>query len=123
MKRVILHPADAYKICKPVGDFDFGVGGVKANGSIQVAHDNMTQEQASLQMTVKTTKPRSLFKTFDKLEVWNKFVPWQHIHWLSSGHNARRVSVFFRPLREDRTSNNITYKEGKQNWEDLRHIK
>jgi hypothetical protein len=81
MKRVILHP-DAYKTCKPVGDFDFVVVGVKANGSIQVAplgyhyyqaspteYDYMTQEQTSLLMTVKTTKPRFLFKSFDKREV------------------------------------------------------
>jgi hypothetical protein len=86
MKRAILHP-DAYQTCKPVGDFDFVVVGVKADGSIQVAplgyhyqaspskYDDMTQEQASLRMTVKTTKPRCLFKSFDKLEVWNKFVP------------------------------------------------
>ena len=134
MKRVILHP-DAYNTCKPVGDFVFVVAGVQANGSIQVAplgyhyqaspteYDDMTQEQASLRMTVKTTKPRFLFKSFAKLEVWGKIVPWQPIHWLSSGNNVRRVSVFFRPLREVLTSNNFTYKEGKQNWEDLRHIK
>jgi hypothetical protein len=134
MKRVIRHP-DAYLTCKPVGDFDFVVVGVKTNGSIQVApwgyhyrasptkYDDMTQEQASLELTVKTTKPKELFKTFEKLEGWNKFVPWQHIHWLSSGNNVRRVSIFFRPLREVPTSNNFTYKEGKQNWEDLRHIK
>jgi hypothetical protein len=57
MKRVILHP-DAYQTCKPVGDFDFVVVGVKADGHIQVTplgynheatpkdYDHMIQEQA-----------------------------------------------------------------------------
>ena len=69
MRRVILHPV-AYKTCKPVGDFDFIVVGVKADGKIQVAplgynyaatpkaYHHLTQEQASRRMTEKTTKPR-----------------------------------------------------------------
>jgi hypothetical protein len=134
MKRVILH-TDAYKTCKPVGDFDFVVVGVKVDGRIQVAplgynyaatpkvYDNLTQEQASQRMTVKKTKPRKIFKSFDKVEVWNQFVPWQHIHWLTSGNNVRRISVFFRPLREVPTSNHFIHQEGQQNWEDCRQIK
>jgi hypothetical protein len=58
MKRVILH-SDAYKTCKPVGDFNFVVVGVKADGRIEVVplgyhysatpkvHDHLTQEPAS----------------------------------------------------------------------------
>jgi hypothetical protein len=134
MRRVILHP-DAYKTCIPVGDLDFVVVGVKATGRIQVAplgykyaatpkdYDHLTQEQASRRMTEKTTKPKKIFQTFDKLNIWKQFVPWQNIHWLSSGNNVRRVSVFFRPLREVPTSNNFIYKEGKKNWEDFRHVK
>jgi hypothetical protein len=76
MKRVILH-SDAYKTCKPVGDFDFVMVGVKADGRIQVAplgynyaatpnvYNHLTQEQASRQTTEKTTKPRGIFKSFD----------------------------------------------------------
>jgi hypothetical protein len=133
MKRVILHP-DAYQTCEPVGDFDFIVVGVKADGRIQVAplgynyaatpkdYGHLTQEQASRRMTEKRTQPYHMFKSFNKVGIWNQFVPWQHIHWLSSGKDVRRVSVFFRPLREVPTSNNFIYKEGKQNWEDRRHI-
>jgi hypothetical protein len=133
MRRVILHP-EAYKTCIPVGDFDFVVVGVKASGKIQVAplgykyvatpkdYYHLSQEEASKRMTEKTTKPKKIFKSFNKLNIWNQFVPWQNIHWLSSGNNVRRISVFFRPLREVPTSNNFTFK-GDQNWEDLRHVK
>ena len=134
MKRVIL-PSDSYKDCKPVGEFNFVVVGVKANGKIQVAplgyeyartpkeYTHLTQEQAFEKMTVKKTKPYRVYKTFDKVGVWNEFVAWQHIHWLSSGDNVRRISVFFRPLREVPTANNFIFKEGKEDWEDRRNIK
>jgi hypothetical protein len=68
------------------------VVGVKATGRIQVAplgykyaatpkdYYNLTQEQASRRMTEKTTKPKMIFKTFDKLNIWNQSVPWQNIH-------------------------------------------
>jgi hypothetical protein len=132
-KRVIL-ASNSYQVCKPVGDFDFVVVGVKA-GKIQVAplgykyvrspkeYDNLTQGQALKRMTEKKTKPRKLFKTFDKVNIWNHFVAWQHIHWLSSGSDVRRISVFFRPLREVPTSNNFIFKPGKEDWEDRRDIK
>jgi hypothetical protein len=86
-------------------------------------YDHLTQEQASRRMTEKTTKPKKIFKTFDKLNVWNQCLPWQNIHWLSSGNDVRRVSAFFCPLREVPTFKNFIYKEGKQNWGDLRHLK
>jgi hypothetical protein len=109
MKRVIL-PSDSYKVCKPVGEFDFVVVGVKANGRIQVAplgykyakspklYDHLTQEQPSKRMTEKKTKPYRVYKSFDRVGIWNKFVAWQYIHWLSGGTNVRRISVYFRPL-------------------------
>jgi hypothetical protein len=134
MKRVIL-PFDSYKFCKPVGDFDFVVVGVRATGKIQVAplgykyarspkeYYHLTQDQAFKRMTEKRTKPRELFKSFHKVEIWSQFVAWQHIHWLSGGTNVRRISVFFRPLREVPTANNFIFKEGKEDWEDLRDIK
>ena len=134
MKRVIL-PSDCYKVCKPVGDFDFIVVGVKVNGTIQVAplgynyarspkyYDHLTHEEAWNRMTEKKTKPTKLYTSFHKVGIWNQFVPWQHIHWLSGGTDVRRISVFFRPLREVPTSNNFIMKKGKENWEDRRHLK
>jgi hypothetical protein len=125
MKRVIL-PFDSCKVCKPAGEFDFIAVGVRAAGKIQVAplgheharspmeHCHLTQERASKQMTEKRTKPRELFKSFDKVEIWNQFVAWQHIHWLSGGTNVRRMSVFFGPLREVPAANNFIFKEGKE---------
>jgi hypothetical protein len=134
IRRVIL-PPDSYKECKPVGDFNFVVVGVKANGTIQIAplkyqyaksptaYVHLTQAQAFERMEEKKTKPYRLLKTFKEVGVWNQFVAWQHIHWLSSGDNVRRISVFFRPLREVPTATNFIFKEGKEDWEDRRNIK
>jgi hypothetical protein len=61
---------------------------------------NLTQEQACKRMTGKTTKPKKILKSVDKLSIWNQFVPWQNLHQLSSGNNVRRVSVFFQPLKK-----------------------
>jgi hypothetical protein len=46
-------------------------------------------------MTEKRAKPRNIFKFFDKVEILNQFVPWQHIRWLSFGNNVRKVYIFF----------------------------
>jgi hypothetical protein len=108
MKRAMIDPL-AYKTCLPVGEFDFVVVGVKNDGRIQIAtlgydeditssteYSLLNQTQALARMTEVNTKPFKQYKRFTKIGVWQHFVPWQYIHWISSGDNVRRISVFFR---------------------------
>jgi hypothetical protein len=135
MKRAIVDPS-AYKTCTPVGEFNFIIVWPKGDGRIQAAktgydeeiksstqYSLLTQSHALGRMTKVKTKPWQLHKSFERIGVWQEFIPWQYIHWISHGNNVRRLSVFFCPLRENPARGHFKFKEGFENWEDDRNKK
>jgi hypothetical protein len=83
----------------------------------------LTQSQALDRMTQVKTKPRRLFKSADKVGVWQEFLPWQYIHWTSHGaaDTVRSLSVFFHPLRKKTKMSPFNFQKGFENWEDHRN--
>jgi hypothetical protein len=105
--------------------------GVKADGNIQVAplgdnyaatpkdYDNLAQEEASQRMTEKSTKPIHLFKTFEKVHICALAEYLLALLWKQCQESLCLLLTF----KSSPHPKKIIYKEGKQNWEDLRHIK
>lgn len=123
--------------CTPGGEFNFVVMGAKNDGGIQVAkigydeeiknptqYNLLTGSQALERMTEVKIKLQKLHKTLKRIGVWQEFIPWQYIHWIShTSDNVRRLSVFFCPLRENPAMGHFKFKEGFKNWEDDRNKK
>jgi hypothetical protein len=137
MKRAILD-LSTYKTCNPVGEFDFVVMGANSDGRIQgakigyeeetqnvIQYTLLTQSQALKRMTQVKAKPRYLFKSLDRVGVWQEFIPWQYIHWTSHGaaDTVRSLSVFFHPLRKKTKMSPFNFQKGSENWEDHRKKK
>jgi hypothetical protein len=117
--RKILYPREALGKAKPIGDLPFVAVAPKGDG-LQIApmkyqiesspknYPVISMEEAKLRMIPNKSFPTKNLQVIKKQFEWGSFIAWRNIHWANGDFSCPRLSIFFRPLRENPTGANMS---------------
>jgi hypothetical protein len=68
----------------------------------------ISMEDAKLRMIPNKSFPTKNLQVIKKQFEWGSFIAWRNIHWANGDFSCPRLSIFFRPLRENPTGANMS---------------
>ena len=125
-------PQDSYKYCTPFGEFDFVVVG-KRQGRLVIAperemymtsprlYKSVSFQEARSRLALCSAYPKKMYRTINRVGKFSFFKAWKHVHWVIEGDRCKRLSIFFRPCRENISCANDFAGKGKS-FVDMRHL-